>query len=270
MAGVGSFVHFILRNSSGMPGKLTGRVVEAGENSVVVAVLTSKVPAGVDQSFSVPGASDQPGLTFLGIASEAYSSLVPAGWTEERSLPPKAVCKAAWASVEATGLESSEADRPACGQSSSFRQQEVQCASRPRSPCSSNGGAGGRIRDGKQFRRRRSRAPSIQFASGSGQEGSQLRARKAWRDQQASPKAKGGGCVLSGLMEEGLRKGQSPTELFPLMMAGMMMQQQQQQQNNRSRRRKGRRRSSSRRQTAAVVVPPQTPQATPTTSRTKE
>ena len=80
MATLGSAAYFLLKGAGGVSHKLVGRIVEASEDSVVVALLSSEVPAGISQILTVPAASSQPSLTFLRIATSDFSSVTPAGW----------------------------------------------------------------------------------------------------------------------------------------------------------------------------------------------
>ena len=54
MAKDGSPLYFLLKDSSGVAHKITGRLVEAGEGSAVVAVATADVPEGCSTDFERP------------------------------------------------------------------------------------------------------------------------------------------------------------------------------------------------------------------------
>jgi len=241
MAKPGSFVHFLLRSATGQPSRLTGRVVEEGEGKIVVAVLSSKAPEGVGNTVAAPGSSDQPGLTFFRLALSSVSSVLPVGWSKETALPKLSICTAAWSSV-GKKVDSSDAEKPADKKEkvvSGMLSQDLERLAQVLEHGGDESEDSSEESDEAEPRGRSFLAPGkTGAASGPGRHGTPPKEKKKSRESEVEPTDK-----MMQLVEDGLARGQNPSELMPYMMFSMMMKQQQ---DGKTRRGKKGRRSSDR------------------------
>ena len=240
MSKIGSPLYFLLKDSGGVSHKITGRLVESGEDSAVVAVVGTDVPEGVQQTLSVPAASNQPGLSFLRIPSSAYSTVVPVGWSRAPQLPKAALCSAAWKAVGQKGLESSEAEKPASavevrakaekGKMETDLDQLMKAMRETGDEFGSGESSGEEPPLTRPKGRRSMLAPGSKSAS----------SKEKAKERDTSPQD-----AMLSLVEQGMSQGQSPAELMPYMMMSLMMQQQHSKKKGRRSRRRSRSSSSS-------------------------
>lgn len=240
MAKDGSPLYFLLKDSSGVAHKITGRLVEAGEGSAVVAVATADVPEGVQQTLSVPAASNQPGLSFVRIPASSYSTVVPVGWSRSSQLPKAALCVAAWKTVGQKALESSEAEKPTSAVEARAKAEkgkmeaDLEQLMRVMKETGDDPDSEGSSEDEPPLTRPKSRRSML--APGGKSSSSKEKPKERDPDPQET---------MLALMEQGMSQGQSPAELMPYMMMSLMMQQQQSKKRGHRSRRKSRSSSSS-------------------------
>ena len=204
--------------------KLVGRIVEASEDSVVVALLSSEVPAGISQILTVPAASSQPSLTFLRIATSDFSSVTPAGWPAATHLPKQAICLAAWQGLEDPSLVSSEAEKPVAKvKGVSKTVQEDMARLRKTLTPDSDEDTEESSEDGEgdlPF----PKTIGLLAPGAKGAITSKMGVEPKPKKKETDPSA-----ALMTMMEQGLAQGQSPADLMPMMMMSFKLNQQTQQ-----------------------------------------
>ena len=107
----GTEVYFVVRRANGEKARLTGRVVEASEDSVIVASKASSLPNTVPQIVLSTGGDNPEKLALLRLEPQSLTSTCPVGW-EKGKVPTLKVCLETWKKVGAAELVSSDLEKP--------------------------------------------------------------------------------------------------------------------------------------------------------------
>ncbi len=236
----GTEVYFVVRRANGEKARLTGRVVEASEDSVIVASKASSLPNTVPQIVLSTGGDNPEKLAFLRLEPQSLTSTCRVGW-EKGKVPALKVCLETWKKVGAAELVSSDLEKPQ--DVPRDLPQDV-----PRKKTSKVGLQ-------EDFSRLR-KVLAAQESDESGESSDELpefgaRLRSGHLPPGQKPRGMASSSkadrkdavseqdVLMSMVEKGLEQGQNPSDLLPVMMMSMLVQQQKSDKSRRKARARG-------------------------------
>ena len=225
MTQAGHVAHCLVRNSSGEAIRVSGRVVEASEESVVLGIIAGearKVPGAVVKE------EDGTRIGFLRVPSSACTSDRPSNWEgPPKEVPKTSTCKRVWEKVSQERLESSEAEFPtptpkAAARKSRGLDADLKVLESMMEQGSESESEDSSVED-PDDRGGRGASSSHQMlppgASSSKDVSGHREGKKSKKEEDSMQK------LCAKLVSKGLEEGQSPSELLPLMMMSMLTDQ---------------------------------------------
>ena len=224
MTQAGHVVHCLVRNSSGEPIRVSGRVVEEGEESVVLGLIAGearKVPGAVVKE------EDGTRIGFLRVPSGACTRERPSSWEgPPKEVPKTSTCKRVWEKVGQEKLESSEAEFPttapkAAGRKSQGLEADLKVLESMMEQGSESESEESSLEDADEANgRRASSSRMLPPGASSSKDVSNHRENKKPKKEEDSMQK-----LCAKLVSKGLEEGQSPSQLLPLMMMSMLTDQ---------------------------------------------
>jgi hypothetical protein len=229
----GAVVYVLVKDASGDPSRVVGRLIEEKGDTAVVATLPSEV-SRISQTLKAKAPGDGEKIAFLRVPRTAFSSVVPAGWKTSvvSQLPSTEKCFAAWGELGQEVLISSEAEKPsapppATKKLKGLEEDLLQMSqlwdggdSEESESSDSNG-----PRQPRKDRRGKGHLPP----------GSRPSSSKDRPEMREDPKNDDMAKMMQKMMTRGLAESQSPQEMLPYMMMSLLMSRDKSKRRKKSR-----------------------------------